>query len=189
MGIKLRTLLNIYKRLNLSMEKKQRKQLILMAILLVTLAVVWYGVIFGVPFSGPEPVEEERVEEPDPDAGERFELPDDEVILEMKERAENFLATHDYDAKVEMAEGRDIFSPPIREPEEPEDEEVKRPELNLTAILWSQEKARAMINDQIVAEGDAVLENVEVKDIRRASVTLDWHRDDITETIYLPLEP
>lgn len=160
-----------------------------MAILLLILAVVWYCVIFGVPFSGPEPVEEERIEEPGPNVHERRELPDDEVILEMKERAENFLATHDYDAEVEMAEGRDIFSPPIKEPVKPEDTEVKRPALNLTAILWSQEKARAMINDRIVVEGDAVLGNVEVKDIRRASVSLDWHRDETTETIYLPLEP
>ncbi len=167
------------------MKNKEKKQLIIVAFLLIVFGAVWYLVVFGLPSGDAEPVDEmEMMEDLQVEVSD---LPDDDAARELLQTASSFLERHDFDPEEYDAENRrDIFAPPGIEPEvvvgEEDPDELQ---FRLTAIVGQS----ASINGRTVSEGDMVAERVRVEEIRIDSVTLVMFDNDREETIELELKP
>ena len=177
------------------MGKKQKIQVILIVVLLLALAAVWYLAIFGLPGGAVSPPEREGERAPLAPAEVRRVMPDlppDEVIRSLMQKASAHLAAPSVDPDQYVEDSRDIFTPPVAVPRVRERieriEEEIRLGFALTAILWSEENPLALINNRVVGAGDLLDEHVRVGDISPDSVILEVQYEEITATIDIPLK-
>ncbi len=173
------------------MEKRQKKQIAVIIVLLGVLGTVWYLVLFGLPDGGPDPDVRPGGDRPGPELAEDAaepvvnedepqkktrEVADDEAIRSLITEAARYLELHDIDTTAEALAK--------------EEEKKLVGDFELSAIMWSEVNPLALINDRMVGIGDEVAGNVRIEDILARSVTLNVRIDDDTaETVTLRLEP
>lgn len=169
------------------MDKKTKKQVVMLGVLLVVLGILLVFVIR--PGGGPAPAEntdtteESAAEEPAADgaaAGTAGENGEDAppTVGEVQALLERVRAALAVDTSYAVQDGAGAFARrSVQEPLPSDTQESLPPRLHLkaTAILWSRERPMAVVNGRVVGEGDAVSEGVTVADIKPAAVLIKQH--------------
>ncbi|MFW6457378.1 MAG: hypothetical protein ACOC0A_03710 [Planctomycetota bacterium] len=170
------------------MKDKTKKELIILGILTVILAVLLYAITIGPagggstdePSGGPEAQSDSGAEKRDGGETSAEELMLSEVD-NVIERAKNMLRKREKQSLNAVADGRDPFG--RGESSEEEDSSDNRDagsseELTLTAILWSPNIPMAVVNGKVVGVGDRVgirwkVASIEPRDVKLKSTETD----------------